>query len=199
MKSSDREWLSNMEKKKNKLALFDLDGTLFDTRRVNYAAYKYALNYYGVDLDYELFASEFNGRHYKVFVPQIIGGEEHLEDIHDMKIEKYPEFLSEAILNESLFAMIDCMKDEFYIAIVSTASTDNVYQILDHFGVRDKFELILTQSDVEKKKPDPEGFIKAMDYFGIPAENTIVFEDSDVGVEAAKRAGCVTYVVKGYA
>ena len=50
---------------KNRLAIFDLDGTLFDTRKVNYQAYKYALDKYGVELDYELFASQFNGRLYK--------------------------------------------------------------------------------------------------------------------------------------
>lgn len=183
---------------KDKLAIFDLDGTLFDTRRVNYAAYKYALNKFSVDLDFETFGKQFNGRHYKVYLPTLMGGDEHVEEVHDMKIEKYEEFLSEAIPNKSLFSMIDCMKDEFYIALVSTASHDNVYQILDHFGYRDKFELILTQSDVEKKKPDPEGFIKAMTHFGISPDNTIVFEDSEVGVEASQRAGCTTYVVKGY-
>lgn len=184
---------------KDKLAIFDLDGTLFDTRRVNYEAYNYALSKFGVNLEFENFGKYFNGRHYKVFLPAMMGGEEHIEEVHDMKIEKYPEFLSEAIPNKSLFSMIDCMKDEFHIAIVSTASYDNVYQILDYFGYRDKFEYILTQRDVEKKKPDPEGFIKAMEHFGIGPENTIVFEDSDVGIEAAERAGCVTYVVKGYA
>jgi len=188
-----------MEKKKTKLALFDLDGTLFDTRRVNYQSYKYALDKFGVNLEFDKFGSQFNGRLYKVFLPELMGGEEHIEEVHDIKIQKYPEFLSEAIPNKSLFSMIDCMKDEFHIALVSTASYDNVYQILDFFNVRDKFELILTQNEVVKKKPDPEGFLKAMEYFGIPAEDTIVFEDSDVGIEAAERAGCVTYVVKGYA
>lgn len=188
-----------MENKKTKLAIFDMDGTLFDTRRVNYQAYKYALDKFGVELKFENFGSQFNGRLYKVFLPELMGGDEHIEEVHDMKIEKYPEFLSEAIPNKSLFAMIDCMKSEFYIALVTTASYDNVYQILDYFNVTDKFELILTQNEVVNKKPDPEGFIKAMEHFGIAPEDTIVFEDSDVGVEAAERAGCVTYVVKGYA
>lgn len=184
---------------KKKLALFDLDGTLFDTRRVNYQSYRYALEKFGVKLDFEQFGSHFNGRLYKVFLPQIMGSDEHIEEVHDIKIEKYPEFLSEAIPNKSLFSMIDCMKDEFHIAIVSTASYENVYQILDYFNVTDKFELILTQREVVNKKPNPEGFIKAMEHFGIGPEDTIVFEDSDVGVEAAARAGCVTYIVKGYA
>ena len=40
--------------------------------------------------------------------------------------------------------------------------------------------------------------MKAMEYFNVSRENTIVFEDSDVGIEAAKKAGLVTYIVKGY-
>lgn len=188
---------------KNKLAIFDLDGTLFDTRRVNYQAYKFALDQYGVPLDYELFASNFNGRLYKTYMKTIMGEEigtdDNIEDAHNIKIKKYKEFLTDAVKNESLFAMIDCMKNEFHIALVTTGATENVYQILDYFNVRDRFELILTQNDVVNKKPDPEGFLKAMDHFNITPENTIVFEDSDVGIMAAKAAGCVTYVVKGYA
>ena len=58
---------------KNRLAIFDLDGTLFDTRKVNYQAYKYALDKYGVELDYELFASQFNGRLYKTYMGTLMG------------------------------------------------------------------------------------------------------------------------------
>lgn len=183
---------------KSRLAIFDLDGTLFDTRRVNYYAYKYGLNQFGCDIDFETFGTKFNGSLYKTYLPGIMGSDEHIEEVHKIKIAKYPEYLSEAVKNESLFAMIDSMKDTFHIAIVSTAATDNLYEILDYFDVRDKFELILTQSDVTKHKPDPEGFIKAMKHFDIEPENTIVFEDSEIGIEAAKKAGCVTYVVKGY-
>jgi len=182
-----------------RLAIFDLDGTLFDTNHVNYDAYKYALEKYNVHLDYDEWRKHFNGRHYKAFLPQLMGGDEHIEEVHDIKIAKYPEFLSAAIKNESLFTMIDCMRDEFHIALVSTASHDNVFQILNFFNVENKFELILTQSDVVKKKPDPEGFLKAMEYFSVKPEDTIVYEDSEVGIEAAGRAGCVTYIVRGYA
>jgi beta-phosphoglucomutase len=58
--------------------------------------------------------------------------------------------------------------------------------------------LILTQKDVLKPKPDPEGFKKVMRYFGVEPNDTIVFEDADVGFEAAKRAGSVCFAVIGY-
>ena len=187
---------------KNRLAIFDLDGTLFDTRKVNYQAYKYALDKYGVELDYELFASQFNGRLYKTYMGMrmgdVIGTDENIEAAHNLKIEKYSQFLNDAVINDSLFSMIDCMKDTYHIALVTTGATNNVYQILDYFNVRNKFELIITQNDVVNKKPDPEGFLKAMEYFNVSRENTIVFEDSDVGIDAAKKAGLVTYSVTGY-
>ena len=41
--------------------------------------------------------------------------------------------------------------------------------------------LFFTIDDVKNGKPDPEGFLKAMEYFKVKPENTIIFEDSDVG------------------
>ena len=51
------------------------------------------------------------------------------------------------------------------------------------------FDLIISQEDVKNKKPDPEGFQKAMDFFKVQCRNSIIFEDSDVGIEAALRSG----------
>ena len=49
----------------------DLDGTLIDTVRVNYLAYKEALEPFGVKIDYDYFKKFCNGRHYKAFVSEI--------------------------------------------------------------------------------------------------------------------------------
>ena len=51
-----------------KLAIFDMDGTLYNTNDVNYFAYKEGLNTFGVDLDYDYYCNYCNGRHYKVFI-----------------------------------------------------------------------------------------------------------------------------------
>lgn len=70
---------------KNFLAIFDLDGTLFDTREVNYYAYKEALAVFEVGLDKDFFLKECNGRHYTEFLPQIMGSKKHVEDVHRAK------------------------------------------------------------------------------------------------------------------
>ena len=75
------------------------------------------------------------------------------------------------------------------MALVTTASKDNVFDELKHFDLDKDFDLVLTGEDIPRHKPDPQGFLMAMDRLKVPAENTVIFEDSDVGIEAAKISG----------
>ena len=184
---------------KNKLAIFDLDGTLFDTKMVNYLAYNKALEKYNISIDYDYFCKNCNGKKYTQFMPLIHNfTEEELKDIHKNKKDLYSTYLDKAICNEHLFNIIDCIKNDYYIALVTTASKKNTYEILDKFNKKDVFDYILTQDDIKNPKPDPEGFLKAIEHYGIAKEDVIIFEDSNVGVEAAKKCTNNVYVIKGY-
>lgn len=181
------------------LAIFDLDGTLYDTRGVNYGSYKKALNQFGKDIDYRYFAERCNGAHYRSFLPQIMGGGQYIEEVHDLKKGYYKDFLKEAVENRHLFRIIEGIRSRYYIALVTTASRKNCEEILGHFGRLRAFDLIITQEDVEKKKPDPEGFLLAMERCGVGSADTVIFEDSDAGIQAAQQCGAAVFVVKGYA
>lgn len=184
---------------KAKLAIFDLDGTLFDTKEVNYYAYKEAVSEYGYDMDYEYYCKFCNGRHFKDFLPRVTTGDEQvLQEIHKKKKGIYKKYLHKAIPNKHLFHLIKLMKEEYYLAVVTTASKKNCEDILHKFKVYGLFDLVMTYEDVVQIKPDPEGFFKAMDHFQIGEENTIIFEDSPVGVEAAKASGAAYMIVAGY-
>ena len=97
-----------------------------------------------------------------------------------------------------LFWFIQAIKAEYYTAIVTTASKKNLLDILTHFNYLELFDLLITQEDVTHVKPDPEGFLKAMHYFGMDAEHTVIFEDSDVGVQAAQASGATVFVVNKF-
>lgn len=183
---------------KDKLAVFDLDGTLYDTRKVNFYSYQKALEKYNVVLDYDFFSKNCNGRHYTEFLPDIMGSEEHINEVHRDKKMLYSHYLYEAIENTHLFDIIEGLQEQYYIALVTTASRKNCEDILRAYNRHSMFDLILSQEDVVHKKPNPEGFIKAMEYFRIEKCNTIIFEDSDVGVEAAEKSGANVFVVKGF-
>ena len=97
---------------KNKLAIFDLDGTLFDTRDVNFESYKLALKKYGYELEYEFFCEECNGMSYKKFLPDIIKNNDvSIDVVHKLKKELYSSNLNKARVNEHLFNLIELIKD----------------------------------------------------------------------------------------
>ncbi|MBO5551938.1 MAG: HAD family hydrolase, partial [Lachnospiraceae bacterium] len=100
----------------------------------------------------------------------------------------YKDYLGEARLNMMLFDFLRGMGDRYHMALVTTASKENVCNMTEHFGLKEYFELVLAAEDIPRHKPDPEGFLMAMRHFDIPPERTVVFEDSKVGIEAAKRS-----------
>jgi len=188
--------------KKSKLAIFDLDGTLFDTKNVNFVSYRKAISMCGLkaSVDYQYYCDYCNGNHYKVFLPKIISGitTEQMQKIHEKKKIIYSENLNLAVKNQHLFSIICLIRSEYLIALVTTASKKNTKDILNYFKVENLFDLIITQEHVNKTKPDPEGFIKAMDKMEVNVENTIIFEDSKIGLEAAEKSGAKYVKVYGY-
>jgi beta-phosphoglucomutase len=179
--------------------MVDLDGTLFDTKETNYLAYQEAIEQYGFHMDFKYYCEYCNGRHYLDFLPQITTTDENiLSAMHQMKKSAYSKYLGEARLNRALADLLKALKQEYRIALVTTASKENTYDILSRFDLLELFDLILTHDDVKRSKPDPEGYRKAMKYFDAKPEECIIFEDADVGIEAAERAGVQCFVVKGY-
>ena len=177
-----------------KLIIVDLDGTLFDTKDVNYHAYRDALAFYGYDIDYDYYCKFCNGRHYLDFLPQITTTDETiLTAMHKKKKNAYRQHLDKAILNRGLVDIIRLMKVEYKTSVVTTASKENCEDILKHFKLEKLFDLILTHDDISKSKPDPEGFLKAMRYFDATPEETIIFEDSEVGLLAAESSTAYYY------
>lgn len=187
---------------KQRLAIFDLDGTLFDTKNVNYNAYSKALQNCGFTekIDYKYYCDYCNGNNYKVFLPQIVNGitEEEMQKVHNEKKHLYKTFISFARKNEQLFSLIKLIKDEYVVALVTTASGENVNDILREFKVGAMFDFIVTQEDVKSTKPNPECFELAIKLSGVAKENAIIFEDSESGLEAAKASGINFVKVYGY-
>lgn len=184
---------------KSKLVICDLDGTLFDTRRVNYMAYREAIERAGLPVvfDYDIYVEKCWGPTYRGFLPIMGVPENRFEEIHDAKKLYYEENLKYAAENTHLFNIIKAMKNEYHTAVVTSGSS-NSKDILRYFGRLELFDVIFTIDDVKNGKPDPEGFLKAMEYFKVKPENTIIFEDSDVGLAAARKTGASICVVDDF-
>jgi len=173
-----------------KLAIFDMDGTLYNTNDVNYFSYCESLKEFDVSLDYDYYCDYCNGRSYKVFIPELVNNDlEKIEKVHNLKKEYYSKYLDKVKINEHLFNIISSIKKDYKIILVTTASKKNTYEILDYTNKTQLFDLILTGEDVKQPKPDPEGFNLAISKYNANPKDCIIFEDADVGIEAAIKTG----------
>lgn len=89
-----------------------------------------------------------------------------------------------------LYEMLDFLEQHHIkMAVATTTRRDLTEQRLKKIGVYDCFEYVLCGDEVTKRKPNPEIYLSVLKKMNTKAENTIVLEDSSVGVEAAYRAG----------
>jgi HAD superfamily hydrolase (TIGR01509 family) len=84
----------------------------------------------------------------------------------------------------------------FRLAVTSSAVGDAIDAILRRVGLRELFELIVDGGAVTRGKPDPEAYLVTAARLGVEPQQCIVFEDSCVGVVAAKRAGAYCVAVR---
>jgi HAD superfamily hydrolase (TIGR01509 family) len=82
------------------------------------------------------------------------------------------------------------------LAITSSAVKSSIEEILERLRLRDAFTLIVDGSEVRHGKPDPEAYLLTARKLGVAPERCLVFEDSHVGVAAAKRAGMFCVAVR---
>ena len=85
------------------------------------------------------------------------------------------------------------------LAIVSGAARPEIEPVVEAAGLIDCFDVIVTSDDIERGKPDPEGYLRALGLFDgdIDAGDVLVLEDTEAGVESAKRAGMRCIAVLG--
>ena len=175
-----------------KLLIFDLDGTIIDSEEANYKAYKNALAEADVELSKDFFIKNcFNGQHYKDFLPLLMpnASDEEIEKVHDRKQEIYISNMKNISVNPIIKDIIIEFKNKKKLALATTAGAIAVENVLKAIQLENAFDLILTGNDVKKKKPNPEVFIKCLEHFNIEPYQTVIFEDSDIGLEAANKTG----------
>ena len=182
-----------------KLALFDMDGTLFDTREPNFLSYEKACAEQGITIDRDFFMTHCYGRNFRDFLPDLGVPDDLITIVHDNKILYYNDMLDKISPNERLFGVIDCLRQSgVKTALVTTASKSNTEAILRVFGCESAFDLVMTQDDCERQKPAPDCYIAAMEHFGAEPGECIIFEDAAVGVTAAVASGAAVYKVEKF-
>ncbi len=177
-----------------KLLITDFDGTIVETFEANFKAYQKSFKLCGLELSEAHYRDCFGLRFAEFMDKMDIVNIQTRQFIKKNKAEIYPDYFSFLKVNKSLLNFIASFKATGgKTALASTARKENLMNVLTYIQAIDIFDLILAGEDVDKGKPDPEIYQKALQYFAINANEALIFEDSIVGLEAATRAG-VSYI-----
>lgn len=85
-------------------------------------------------------------------------------------------------------------------AIVSGSMRGEIELMMANVGLRqDRFDVLVAADDCERRKPDPEGFLRALDAMGVRPEQALAFEDSPLGIEAARACGLPVAFMREFA
>jgi HAD superfamily hydrolase (TIGR01509 family) len=80
--------------------------------------------------------------------------------------------------------------------IVSTGHIDNISNVMRYLNIQNGVDGIISGDDVERPKPYPDCFLKAMNIVGATPAETIIFEDSTYGLQSAKDSGATFVQIK---
>ena len=172
-----------------KAIITDFDGTLVNTFNANFYAYHGAFKQYGYELTRDQY-KECYGLRYDAFCDKMDIKQDDRKPIKELKKKIYPDFFDYLTINQNLLTFIRASHILYGIktCIASTATKENLYNVLKYFEIEDAFDIIITGENVSKGKPDPEVYLKALNLLECDTDEVIVFEDSEVGCEAAENA-----------
>ncbi|MGD1042732.1 MAG: HAD family phosphatase [Sedimentisphaerales bacterium] len=183
--------------------IFDFDGVLVDSEQIHHKAFNRVLAKFHYQLSSHEYYDRFLGLSDEELL-RIVDKERHLslsnQQFGQLLSEKANLFkemaATEAGIIEGVPKFLNMLSDgKIPMAIFSGALQPEIETILEGAGLRSYFEVIVSAEQVEKGKPDPEGFLLALKLLNkklhksIKPEDCVVIEDSHWGLEAAKAAG----------
>ena len=185
------------EEVKIKGLIFDLDGVLVFTDKFHYQAWKTMADELGLYFD-ETINHRLRGvsrmDSLEIILERYEGPDLSLrekEKLAEKKNEIYRTLLEsmtpDDVTKEVRDTLTKLREKGYKLAIGS--SSKNAKFILEKVELKDAFDAISDGNNITKSKPDPEVFLKAAEYLGLPPKACMVVEDAEAGIEAAKKGG----------
>jgi HAD superfamily hydrolase (TIGR01509 family) len=177
--------------------LFDCDGTIADSMPLHYVAWTSALGEWGCVFEEELFYA-WGGKP----APEIIsdlnkmyGLKMPVMAVAERKERLYYDLLPQLKVIPEVLEHIEAQTGSIPFAVVSGSQPESVTASLTALGLLDKFEVIVCAGDYKKSKPHPDPFLLAAARLRVPPEYCLVFEDTEMGIQAATAAGMASVKV----
>ena len=170
--------------------VFDLDGTLADTERLQWAAYRRVLNEFGVDVGLEEYR-----RHWIA----VEGGSEYACQTYRLPITAAQLRTRKATAYRTLIeqgvhaipgarAALERLRPTCRLALATNSVRAEVAVILGHLRFGAFLDVAIAREDYAQPKPAPDAYLAAAAALGLPAAACVVVEDTERGLRAGMTA-----------
>lgn len=186
---------------KYKGLIFDMDGTLIDTMPSHVEAWRVTAEKFDFPFDGEWLQSMGGMPSVKIAVEinKAYGLDLDPKLVSECKMDAFINLDEEGGLIADTQQVFEANLGEKKIAVGTGSQRVSAVKLLTRVGMLDKLDALVTATDVENHKPHPETFLKACKLIGLEPKECVVFEDTELGKQAAHAGGmdCILVTEQG--
>ena len=175
--------------------LFDCDGTIADSMPIHFIAWTQALKEYGGTSFTEDLFYAWGGRPVAAIVAELNrrdGLNIPIAEFSHRKESFYYELMDQLQPVPEVLEQIHLQHGRIPFAVVSGSTRESVVRSLETLKILHLFETLVCAGEYARSKPAPDPFLLAAQLLGVAPEHCLVFEDAEIGIQAAKAAGMAT-------
>ncbi len=185
-----------------KAVIFDMDGVLIDAKEWHYEALNRALLLFGMEISRADHLTTFDGLPTKRKLEMLTVTDGLPKELHRFLNDLKQAYTLELVSSRCRptfaheFALARLKARGLKLAVASNSVRNTVVTMMDRANLARHLDVMLSNEDVARSKPDPEIYRTAMERLGVTPDEALIVEDNEHGIKAARASGAHLLVVR---
>lgn len=184
-----------------KAILFDMDGVLIDAREWHYEALNLALSPFGLEIDRDAHLATYDGLPTRTKLEMLTKSRALPRGLHSFVNGMKQRYTADMVRQrchpvfQHQYALAQLKATGYKLAVCSNSVRQSLELMMQRAGLDRFLDLMVSNEDVSRPKPDPEMYLSAMSRLGLSPEECLIVEDNEHGIRAARASGAHVLVV----